>query len=158
MSDIPIKEVTIRVNPETHELVFMGADLDTDGLTGTELGLVKQGVIITDHMGQRAEIKDGHLRVDTSSGVPYNVNITGGDTYDVYTLVMVVPRECHYLHGYATTAAAGLSLNAGNSTHFIIPANNGLVFPGVVIAAGTAIYACNLSALSNFGALYLTVW
>jgi hypothetical protein len=105
MSDLPIKEVTIRVNQETHELILMGTDLATDGTTGTELGLVKQGVIITDHNGLRADIVDGHLKTVTCGGLPLH-GYDAATAADAWQTIMATNRECHFANMVCQTQDA----------------------------------------------------
>jgi len=156
MSDLPIKQVT-RVDPETRELVVMGG-LANDGDTGVLLGLLKSGVIITDHKGQRADIVDGHLKTVTCGGLPLH-GYDAATAADTWQTIMATNRECHYAYMVCQTQDAIVSFDGGVSEHmYLTKAVPVGPLCGLTIPAGATICARNAAAGSNYALLHIFVW
>jgi len=157
MSDLPVKE-TIRIDPQTGVVIAMSGDYKNNGNTGTVLGSPKQAMFLVGQNGERVDACGDALRVVIASGMPVHVDITGSDTYDVWTTVMSCPREMHYIHATAIGQDALLSIDGGKTAYFYLTKAVTYTFEGLRIPAGAQIAAINQSAAANFTSLFLTVW
>jgi hypothetical protein len=156
------KDPHIKIDQRTGERVAVGIEGEgTDGIQGDRvIGPEKIGAIICDAAGRRASVSDDNaVRVDTSSGFPAAVTITGGDTYDSYVVVMVCQREIHNLFLYASGNDAVVSLDGGKTGHFYLVKGQAYpAFSDLRLPAGTQIAVKNADAANNFTAFYGTMW
>ena len=93
----------------------------------------------------------------TGSGLP----VAGSDAAgaDAYATIVTAPaRECHNIAGTVGDFGMVISLNAGGTDHFTIPADMAFAFSGMDITAGVAIKTKNLVPGSNYTNATLSVW
>jgi len=157
MALIPLCQGTSNVayDDETHEYVIYTGDIPSG--TFTVLGVAKQGVTVNDYRGHRAEVsEDGALKAGDWGGAPVSGNDATGA--NAYATVLTTPRPVRYLHATVGANGAIISVDGGVSDAYALPANSERLFPAQDIAAGVTIQGKNLTAGSNYAALYISVW
>ena len=157
MALIPLCPGTTHVafDEESYEYVIYRGDLSSG--TYEVLGVAKQGTTVNDYRGNRALVSpDGALKAGDWGGQPIlGTDATGANAY---AEVLITPRRIRYLHAAVASNGAILSVDGGKTDAFAIPANTERLFVAQDIAEGVSIQGRNLSAGSNYTALYVSVW
>lgn len=153
----------LRVDSETGLMKFVIYGDDADAVTGdvarteTIIGPFKQGAVVMDEQGNRADCTEtGALQVQETGGIPQVGTVT--TAADTWTTVLTTARRCTHLWAYGITKNLSLGLNGGPMIHFIIvAAGPPISVDGLDIPAGSTISVATRVAGEN-GTAYVTVW
>ena len=159
-------EVSSSVSSANVNLFKVGGSA-TDKNSGNKSNGSQRVVLATDDINTAAikasvEIMDDWDEADRAKVVPasgnpaYAADVAGADAYA--SVVTAPARICHYVHASVGDNGAIISLDAGSTDHFALPANTERLFPGVIVGSGVAIHGKNLSAGNNYTNLRVSVW